>query len=552
MNKVIYIIDIKKKQNNNFNIRNLITENAKILTLTPYSSYLLDLVNIEYKTFHDLITINDFKKKIFESYNEIEKVFQIHQDFSYIFRNLAFVKNYEIFIDILFKFIGENKNNNYKIVYITDTKKESNIAKFNCFFNENSGLLYNNNIDEFIYVNSKDKYFYILMKIKKFLFKNIDISNLFSKIKNKLSSQNETHLKYDNINFYDFWKKTIKKKVVNSNFNHIYDSFIKDISKVIIKKETEEFIAVLYKKIFNELKKEIKNKTNLKEISLKPFVYLSNNSDFLNSIIYKKNNIPTIFMQHGSYHHDHMFLLYGEILQASINFVINEYTKKIFLKNNAKEVYAVGSINFNKKIMNKYKKYDFTYITHCTTYSYNATYVDGKDSLYAMDGNNVYEKHKKIIELFGEKFTDKSICIKMQPGIVDGMFYVPLLELSRKYRNVKIEFFEPLHKLIEKSKYIISDYFSSEFMNRELHYKRDIILFNSAPLSLPEETINDMEKMFIVVKTVNDLKDKVENIEEISKNRLRYDDIIEYYSSKKCDTKKVVIEILEKELNARA
>ena len=43
----------------------------------------------------------------------------------------------------------------------------------------------------------------------------------------------------------------------------------------------------------------------------------------------------------------------------------------------------------------------------------------------------------------------------------------------------------------------------------------------------------------------------MENIEKITKNRKRYDDIIEYYSSKKCDTKKVVTQILEKELNAR-
>ena len=60
-----------------------------------------------------------------------------------------------------------------------------------------------------------------------------------------------------------------------------------------------------------------------------------------------------------------------------------------------------------------------------------------------------------------------------------------------------------------------------------------------------------MEKMFILVDTVEELHEKIKNIEEISKNRKRYDDIIEYYSSKKCDTKKVVIDILEKEFNER-
>ena len=128
------------------------------------------------------------------------------------------------------------------------------------------------------------------------------------------------------------------------------------------------------------------------------------------------------------------------------------------------------------------------------------------------------------------------------------MLYVPFLELSEKYKNINIEFFVPIKKLISKSKYIISDYFSSEFINRELHYKRDIILFKSAPLMLPVETIKDMSKMFILVETVDDLAEKVKDIENITKDRLRYDDIIEYYSSTKCDTKKVVKEILEKNI----
>ena len=51
------------------------------------------------------------------------------------------------------------------------------------------------------------------------------------------------------------------------------------------------------------------------------------------------------------------------------------------------------------------------------------------------------------------------------------------------------------------------------------------------------------------VDTIDDLEDKVRNIETITKNRKRYDDIIEYYSSKKYDTKKLVLEILKKELN---
>jgi len=257
-------------------------------------------------------------------------------------------------------------------------------------------------------------------------------------------------------------------------------------------------------------------------------------------------------MQHGSYLQENIFLKYNEIYPADISFVFNDFTKKLFEKRGANKVYSVGSINFNYPIVDREKVFDFLYIVYCTSYSYSGVYVGSKINLLSMDANNIFNRHKAIIELFGTKFKDKKICIKIQPGIFMGtMMYVPFLELSKDYRNITIEFTVPIRELISKSKYIISDYFSSEFINRELHYKKDIILFQGSPLPLPEDTLEDMKKMFILVDTIDDLKEKVENIEEITNDRKRYDDIIEYYSSKKCDTKKVVTEILEKELNAR-
>lgn len=216
--------------------------------------------------------------------------------------------------------------------------------------------------------------------------------------------------------------------------------------------------------------------------------------------------------------------------------VSNDYTKQRFLKLKSSNIYTIGSENLNYRIYDSSNEFDFLYITYNVNYSGYGVYIESDSCMHSIDGNNIFKKHQEIIYLFGTKFKDK----KVQPGIFTGtMLYVPL---SKEYKNITIEF----SSLIQKSKYIISDYFSSEFINRELHYKRDIILFKGAPLPLPE----DMEKMFILVETVDDLKAKVENIEEITKYRPRYDDIIEYYSSKKCDTKKA--EILEKELNARA
>ena len=79
-------------------------------------------------------------------------------------------------------------------------------------------------------------------------------------------------------------------------------------------------------------------------------------------------------------------------------------------------------------------------------------------------------------------------------------------------------------------------------------YWRDIILFSGAPTPLPKDTIKDMSKMFILVKNTDEMSEKVENIDYISKKRQRHDEIIEYYSSKKCDTKDAVTKIIDNEL----
>jgi hypothetical protein len=236
---------------------------------------------------------------------------------------------------------------------------------------------------------------------------------------------------------------------------------------------------------------------------------------------------------------------------ADINFVFNDYTKKIFEELGAKKIYSVGSILYNRRIKEQKKEYDYLYIIQGHDYSGNLQLIDFPNSLHSFDGYELYQRHKNIIELFGAKFKDKKIIIRVHPSVVTNGVYVPFWELAKPYLNITIDVSIPIHSLIEKSKYIISDYFTTEFINRELHHKRDIILFQGAPTPLPESTIEDMKRMFILIDTVDDLEEKVKNIEEVTKNRQRYDDIIEYYSSKKCDTKKVVTEILKKELNDR-
>ena len=313
-----------------------------------------------------------------------------------------------------------------------------------------------------------------------------------------------------------------------------------------------DFISTRCKELLTTFKELMLNQKIESTTNINPFTFLSKNQNYLEILLYKENKIPKIFMQHGSYLHENIFLKYNEIYPADINFVFNDFTKRLFEKRGAKKVYSVGSLNINYPIIEKKRVYDFLYITYCSSYSHAGVYIGSESHLLSADGNNIFNRHKEIIELFGTKFKDKTICIKIQPGIFTGtIMYVPFLELSKKFKNITIEFSIPLGALIEKSEIIISDYFSTEFINRELHYKRNIILFQGLPIPLPKEIIEDMEKMFILVETIEDLETKIINLEEITKNRKRYPDIIEYYSSKKCDTKKIVTNILKKELHGR-
>ena len=463
--------------------------------------------------------------------------------YSFLIRDIAFIQTFEIYLKYLFDFLDSKRGKGYIIKYITDAKPmidtDINDNRYSYIFNYNY-------INETISINNNDSIFYKINRIilKLSIVKNS--KNLFQKIYNRYIKNNQ--YSYDNKHFYEIYNNIDKISIQNNISKINIERLIEAIDKELLKINQIESIQKQYKTILKNIL-SLSYNTN-PYISIHPFTFLSKYKDYMDILLCKANKIPTIFMQHGSYLQENIFLKYNEIYPADINLVFNDYAQKLFEKRGAKKVYSIGSINFNYHILDKKIEYDFLYIIYCTSYGYTSTYIGSEKNLLSVDGKNIFNRHQRIIELFGKKFKDKKICIKIQPGIFTGsMLYVPFLELSKNYPNVTIEFSVPIQKLIQKSKYIISDYFSSEFINRELHYKRDIILFKGSPLPLPKETIEDMKKMFILVDTVDDLKDKITNIEAITKNRKRYDDIIEYYSSKKCDTKKVVTEILKKELN---
>ncbi len=515
--KYLYIIDIRFKQKDLDLSKYITNRDCKVLSLTPYSSYLLDIYNIKYITFHSIVSEEEFSTFVLNEYITLREIFEDYKEYLFLFRDLASIKTFEIYLEYLYKFIDD-----YKIVYITDSENKSLTLK---------------NSDKIVYIKNRDNLFYKKNRFKSILNKKDLIKKIYGRYIKK-----DIGFNYDNRYFANLFNRvdiSIKNEIDKSTINRI----VKRIENRLVLSSKFLYTKNSYKSICNKVT-SLLNKSNIK---FHPFTFLSESRDYRDVLLYGKNSIPKIFMQHGSYIQENIFLKYNEIYPADINFVFNDYTKNLFEKRGAKDVYSVGSIDFNYKIEDKKKRYDFVYITYCTSYAYRGLQIFSEINTISIDGDNIYKRHKSIIELFGTKFKDKKICIKFQDGIVKGdMNYVPFLELSKKYENVTVEFFTPLSRLFQESKYIISDYISSEFINRDIHYKRDIILFKSNPIPIDKNLLNDMEKLFILIDTAKDLEDKINTIDTIS--RKKYNNIIEYYSSKKCDTQKVVTDIMQKKI----
>ncbi len=148
--KKLFIVDVRFKQKN-LNLSKYLSENSDILSLTPYSNYMLSKEEKSFITFHDLISIQDFYKKVFYQYSRFEELFKSFSNFSFLFRDFAFLITYEEYIKELYKYIKNLKKENLKIIYISDIENnKNNFLEANYFIS--SDLL-----DEQILISNKDK-----------------------------------------------------------------------------------------------------------------------------------------------------------------------------------------------------------------------------------------------------------------------------------------------------------------------------------------------------------------------------------------------------------
>ena len=531
LNKKVVFVDLKEKLANEGSLASFVCNSDKIISLTPYSTYLLEKLKVNFIQFSELQKSNVFNKEVFNDYSSVEKAFKQYELNQYLFllRDIAKYIAFDHYCAVLHKELFRNES-----VYITSGIKISEFGR---------DAFLDNFLDFSKIIKLKtDTNFYRRNKLN-VRFASLRKKKLIKRIYNKFVLKDLYN--YSNeLNAEDY------KKVQISNSKKVILDFNKESLLHVIKN------IKLSSSFSNLLLKELENFPLLKDnhSTYLPFMFLHGEEMYSRFVNYKSRDIPVIIMQHGSYIHEDYFLKFNEILPANVNLVFNSFTKKLFDKNGSVRPEIVGAGNYSEIITPRKKQFDFIYITYCTQYSYSGMHVSSKDYTLSPTSENIYNRHKDVIESFGKNFPDKKLCIKVQPGIfLSTQLYVPLLELSKDYPNVTIKFNENLFSLIEKSQYILSDYFSSEFSNRNLLENRDVILFGDIIKVSDSYVLQDLSDMFVVVNSIEEMNEAIINIEEhvVQKQKSKTERLISKYTSPKnintkAEVKKVIDEYLIK------
>ena len=518
INKTVVLLDIRKRVNDKKFLNKYFSEQYKIVSVTPYSKFLSE-------EYYDSCSISDlfedglFHSKVLSEYKKIENsvAFEKLKDQKFYLRDIAKYITYDIYVDMV-KNVLDVEN----VIYIHDSVNSGSVV--------DCGLHKFINFKANVKVSNRNSLFYAYNTIKWY------ISRISFNLIAKLIKPKYKRYLYDNSYFMSSYQdKIIEGEVAiqppNNELKEIIESSVKDRGIRTLAKENI---------ISNDSVNIILSGPYI------PFTYLHNKEGYNRLLAYKKLSYPIIMMQHGSYLMQDYFIKYNEVQVADYNFVFNEYTRELFSNLGAKKAITVGSLSNTKPISDHDILFDFVYITYCTQYSYTGVHVTSVEAKLDVDAENIYARHKKMILLFGECFSDMSLCIKLQPGIMLGsMLYVPLVELAKKYKNITIEFITPLPTLYTQAKCIISDYFSSDFSNPFLVEDKKIYLFSDKIIKVKEDVGTDLKKIMKIITSVDDLKYKLgEDLSLNTKNK-EHVEVIERYSSKRCNSYEIISENIE-------
>ncbi len=307
---------------------------------------------------------------------------------------------------------------------------------------------------------------------------------------------------------------------------------------------TKEIEQLLYSHLYEIFNSDALEHRGFPKIKCSVF---GNRIDTISNYHNKSIGGINIYYQHGSYLYNSYYLKNMEIYPANINIVFNNYTKELFHDLGAKNVISAGSKSHQYKIKRKSKfKYDYLYITQGHDYLGNLCYDDLEGSLRSVDGHMTYQRHKEIINMFGLRFSNMSICIKAHPLILKNGLYVPFWELAQSYPNIKIDTNTPCKNLIANSKNLIFDYFSSELTNRHLFDNFGVILLDGVSTLLPEHIKHDLNQIFYLCRSTKDLEDLVKSNGSFINPKKVTSNLLDHYISVKPMSKTELLNCINK------
>lgn len=509
---MLVLVYFEEKQNKLSLPEEVIDESSTIVSLSPYSNYLLDCAGVNYLDLYELVDEVKYRTRVTSAYNSLELLLEKYSNFSFAFYELSFLITRAEFYDVFSRAIAGKE-----LIIISDADVDS--------FNDKYPVDKAKKVVKYSRVDNLDRFFYFkyhsICRISQLC------GDLFTKLMSLLKfGKGIKDYKYDNRYYYSVFRNVSFEKTPQNITLEELDCFLSDLSKFIARYNDHEKTKVLFERLLERIHTAFKS---VSEIKFKPFTFLSSAKDYENVFSLKRQGLPIFITQHGGYLHPSVSLKYSEILPADVNFVFNEFTKDLFENQKARNVNVIHSRLFNKKVRDSSGKYDFLYITFCSSYHSGIGSVSSSETSVPNNYRDIYYRHSEVIQLFGNVFKDKKLCIKLHPQIILGKQYVPLLELASKYDNVDIKFSGNVDELVNASDIIISDYFSSNFINRNIHLKRNIILFTGRYLSIPREHFYDLQKIFLIVNNITEFESAIRNTPKtvIDKNL----DIINYYSS---------------------
>lgn len=480
-----------------------------IIALTPLSVYFCHSGCRNYMTFGD-VTEKSKMRRMFLEYYERFKTLLFSEEKKGIGKFATYLLAADIchacYLKVLYDYINKLKKCSYRIIYITDLKKIGHE-------NEYIDLELNNNESELLkYIENGD-----IIHIKRKAC-DLDFKNKIYKIKNIFS-------KFP----VNFRKIYIRLLGYNLNYDWIYyEKFHRMFEKIVLDDREIDIKYIENHNIFDELSpfgdrlqykfknlyKKILNFKNTSRYKKKYFYTWINDLEGYIGSSYALRYGISFFYQHGCYIYRNIFTDVCEIENANTNFVVNLDTFDFFKKIGSKNVCLLGSKYFNQNYnWNVKNKYDYVYFTQGHEYMGHLFYQNFENAEYDYDGAGMFLRHLAVVDFFGTKRKDLRLCVKIHPITQSAGVYVPLVEAIAKggFTNVTVDHHSSTRTLLQESRAVIADYFLTDFMQTELHRKRNVAVFDALPTPLPEGVKEGIRRLVLVCGGVEELIEIVDD-----------------------------------------